>query len=30
MMPEIGRSTAHEQAVALISAWIDAMEGSCQ
>lgn len=30
MMPEIGRSTKHEEGIALIRFWIDAMEGSCQ
>jgi uncharacterized repeat protein (TIGR03806 family) len=30
MMPEIGRSTSHAEGVALISAWINAMEGSCR
>ena len=30
MMPEIGRSTRHEEGIALIRFWIDAMEGSCQ
>lgn len=29
MMPELGRSTAHREGVALISAWIAAMEGGC-
>jgi uncharacterized repeat protein (TIGR03806 family) len=29
MMPEIGRSTIHEEGVALIAAWISALEGSC-
>ncbi|MEN5146485.1 SO2930 family diheme c-type cytochrome [Brevundimonas diminuta] len=30
MMPEIGRSTRHDEGVALIRFWIDAMEGNCQ
>lgn len=30
MMPEIGRSTRHDEGVALIRFWIDTMEGSCQ
>ncbi|WP_406853177.1 SO2930 family diheme c-type cytochrome [Brevundimonas sp. BH3] len=30
MMPEIGRSTKHNEGIALIRFWIDAMEGSCQ
>jgi len=30
MMPEIGRSTAHAEGVALIRFWIDSMEGSCR
>ena len=29
MMPELGRSTVDEDGVALISAWINAMPGSC-
>lgn len=29
MMPELGRSTAHEEGVALIAAWIAAMPGGC-
>lgn len=29
MMPELGRSTSHEEGVALISEWIRAMEGGC-
>jgi uncharacterized repeat protein (TIGR03806 family) len=29
MMPEIGRSTAHREGVALIKAWIAAQPGSC-
>lgn len=29
MMPELGRATVHEDGVALISAWIDAMSGGC-
>ncbi len=29
MMPELGRSTVHEEGVALIAAWIDAMAGGC-
>ncbi|TPE62187.1 hypothetical protein FJQ54_06555 [Sandaracinobacter neustonicus] len=29
MMPEIGRTTAHAQGIALISSWIAAMKGSC-
>lgn len=30
MMPEIGRSTHHDEGVALVRFWIDAMEGSCR
>ncbi|WP_333612304.1 SO2930 family diheme c-type cytochrome [Brevundimonas bullata] len=30
MMPEIGRSTAHAEGVALVGFWIDSMEGSCR
>lgn len=30
MMPEIGRSTAHAEGVALVRFWIDSMEGSCR
>jgi uncharacterized repeat protein (TIGR03806 family) len=30
MMPEIGRSTAHAEGVALVRLWIDSMEGSCR
>lgn len=29
MMPELGRSTNHEEGVALIAEWIAAMEGGC-
>jgi len=29
MMPELGRSTAHEEGVALIAEWIAEMEGAC-
>ena len=29
MMPEIGRSTVHQEGVALIRAWIAAQQGSC-
>lgn len=29
MMPELGRSTVHEEGVALIAAWIDSMAGGC-
>ena len=29
MMPELGRSTAHREGVALVAAWIDAQEGKC-
>jgi len=29
MMPELGRSTSHEEGVALIAEWIAAMEGGC-
>ncbi|MFP4520332.1 MAG: hypothetical protein ACLFQ5_12855, partial [Oceanicaulis sp.] len=29
MMPELGRAVAHEEGVALISAWIDRMAGGC-
>lgn len=29
MMPELGRSTTHEEGVALITEWIAAMEGLC-
>ena len=29
MMPELGRSTSHEEGVALIAAWIAAMDGGC-
>lgn len=29
MMPELGRSTTHEEGVALIAEWIAAMEGGC-
>ncbi len=29
MMPELGRSTSHEEGVALIAEWIAAMEGEC-
>lgn len=29
MMPEIGRSRAHSEGVAIISSWIRAMEGAC-
>jgi uncharacterized repeat protein (TIGR03806 family) len=29
MMPELGRSTSHEEGVALIAAWIREMEGAC-
>ncbi len=30
MMPDLGRSVRDEAGVALIAAWIDAMEGSCE
>lgn len=30
MMPEIGRSTRHDEGVALIRFWIDSMKGNCQ
>ncbi|MGY0558554.1 SO2930 family diheme c-type cytochrome [Lysobacter sp. A421] len=30
MMPELGRSTSHEEGVALIRAWIAAQPGNCQ
>ena len=30
MMPEIGRSTIHDEGVALIAAWISEMKGSCE
>lgn len=30
MMPEIGRSTRHDEGVALIRSWIDSLEGSCR
>lgn len=29
MMPELGRALQHEEGVALITAWIDAMSGGC-
>ena len=29
MMPEIGRSTVHQEGVALIRAWIAAQQGNC-
>lgn len=29
MMPELGRTTVHEEGVDLLAAWIDAMPGSC-
>lgn len=29
MMPELGRASAHEEGVALVSAWIDRMAGGC-
>jgi uncharacterized repeat protein (TIGR03806 family) len=29
MMPELGRSVAHEEGVALIAEWIEKMEGGC-
>jgi len=29
MMPELGRALAHDEGVALIAAWIDAMSGGC-
>jgi len=29
MMPELGRAVVHEEGVALIAAWIDAMAGGC-
>ena len=29
MMPELGRSVAHQQGVELIEAWIDSFEGEC-
>jgi hypothetical protein len=28
-MPEVGRSTVHEEAVSLIAEWIAGMSGSC-
>lgn len=30
MMPEIGRSTRHDEGVVLIRSWIDSLEGSCR
>ncbi len=30
MMPEIGRSTIHDEGVALIAAWISQMDGECE
>jgi uncharacterized repeat protein (TIGR03806 family) len=30
MMPELGRSLAHAEGIALVSKWIEAMPGSCQ
>lgn len=30
MMPELGRSLAHQEGVALVSAWISALDGTCQ
>jgi len=30
MMPELGRSVVHQEGVALIAQWIDAMEGQCE
>jgi len=30
MMPEIGRSTAHLEGLALVRAWIESREGTCQ
>jgi hypothetical protein len=30
MMPEIGRSVVHTEAVAVVRDWISAMPGSCQ
>jgi uncharacterized repeat protein (TIGR03806 family) len=29
MMPELGRSLAHDEGVALITAWIESLDGSC-
>ena len=29
MMPELGRALAHDEGVALVAAWIDAMTGDC-
>ena len=29
MMPEIGRTTAHAEGVALVGSWIAAMKGQC-
>ena len=29
MMPELGRAVTHEEGVAVVAAWIDAMEGDC-
>ncbi len=29
MMPEVGRSLAHDEGLALISAWINGLDGSC-
>jgi hypothetical protein len=28
-MPELGRSLVHEEGVALVEAWITAMDGDC-
>jgi uncharacterized repeat protein (TIGR03806 family) len=30
MMPEVGRTTAHSQGIALVSQWIRTLEGACQ
>ncbi|MCB9741865.1 MAG: hypothetical protein H6741_23645 [Alphaproteobacteria bacterium] len=30
MMPEVGRALAHREGVALIRAWVEAMEGDCE
>lgn len=30
MMPELGRAVAHSEGVALVSAWIDSLEGGCR
>ena len=29
MMPELGRSLAHDEAIALVSSWIEALPGAC-